>query len=145
MTIPEAAGLVIEAACLARSGETYVLDMGEPVRILDLIDRYVAAVGAADPTIRFTGLRPGEKLHEVLLDQAERVSTTVHPRISAVAAKVPPALTLRNAFNSLYALANAGEKHDLIERMVGLLPEAARPDDLSALTELPLLELAVPA
>ena len=59
MTIPEAAGLVIEASVMAHRGETYVLDMGEQVRIVDLIDRYVALTGAAAPDLRFTGLRQG--------------------------------------------------------------------------------------
>lgn len=83
MTIPEAAGLVVEAAVMASHGETYVLDMGEPVRILDLVDRYAHLVGAS-PELVFTGLRPGEKLHEVLLDSSESQSPTRHPRITCV-------------------------------------------------------------
>lgn len=81
MTIPEASGLVIEAALMADRGEVYVLDMGEPVRILDLVERFSAAVGHDQPEVAFTGLRPGEKLHEELLDTEEIRSTTQHDRI----------------------------------------------------------------
>jgi FlaA1/EpsC-like NDP-sugar epimerase len=81
MTIPEAAGLVIEAAVMAESGATYILDMGEPVRILDLVRTYAQLAEAGDPTIVFTGLRPGEKLHEELLDRSETSLPTEHPRI----------------------------------------------------------------
>ena len=88
MTIPEAAGLVIEAATMAMSGETYVLDMGEPVRIVDLVDRYVEMSGHPAPAVKFTGLRPGEKLHEELLDDAEIRTDTPHPRIWVVEPRV---------------------------------------------------------
>ncbi|GAA2757323.1 hypothetical protein GCM10009872_26830 [Actinopolymorpha rutila] len=84
MTIPEAAGLVIEASVLAQAGETYVLDMGEPVRILDLIQRFAALSGAPEPRIVVTGLRPGEKLHEELFDPSEAQRPTAHPRIREV-------------------------------------------------------------
>jgi FlaA1/EpsC-like NDP-sugar epimerase len=81
MTIPEAAGLVIEAAVMAESGATYILDMGEPVRILDLVRTYARLAEATEPTIVYTGLRPGEKLHEELLDRRETSLPTAHPRI----------------------------------------------------------------
>ena len=81
MTIPEAAGLVIEAAVMAEPGATYILDMGEPVRILDLARSFARLAGVADPEIAFTGLRPGEKLHEELLDSSEVQLPTDHPRI----------------------------------------------------------------
>lgn len=84
MTIPEAASLVIEAAVLADDGETYVLDMGQPVAILDLVRRYLA-FAEADNRIVFTGLRDGEKLQEQLIDYSnENASSTVHPRISRI-------------------------------------------------------------
>ncbi|MFH5878505.1 polysaccharide biosynthesis protein [Arthrobacter sp. NA-172] len=81
MTIPEAAGLVIEAACLAEQGETYVLDMGSPVRIQALINRFVELSGHLPPEIEYTGLRPGEKLSEELFDRRETYYSTAHPRI----------------------------------------------------------------
>lgn len=89
MTIPEAAQLVIQASALAAGGEVFVLDMGEPVRILDLARRMVHLSGLAvrdaqcpdgDIEIRITGLRPGEKLYEELLIGGD-VDKTRHPRI----------------------------------------------------------------
>jgi len=82
MTIPEAAGLVIEAARMSTENEVFVLDMGEPVRILDLITRYAALTDRPVPEIQVTGLRPGEKLHEELFSGAERHHETTHARIS---------------------------------------------------------------
>jgi FlaA1/EpsC-like NDP-sugar epimerase len=140
MTIPEAAGLVIEATYLARSGESYLLDMGDPVRILDLVQRYVSLLGVDRPHVMFTGLRDGEKLHEELSDAAERSSATEHPRIFSVQAIVPGQATLRARVNALYALAAAGRTDELLEQMRGLLPDgswqsaeaADRGDSLSA-------------
>jgi FlaA1/EpsC-like NDP-sugar epimerase len=86
MTIPEAAGLVIEAAALANSGEIYVLDMGDPVRIVDLVERYARVRGFPRPQIQFTGLLPGEKLSEELLDRTEVRHRTRHKKIW----QVPP-------------------------------------------------------
>jgi FlaA1/EpsC-like NDP-sugar epimerase len=81
MTIEEAVGLVLEAAHLARGGETFVLDMGQPVRIIDLVENYARQIGFAGHDIRYTGLRPGEKLHEALFASHEQQVATAHPRI----------------------------------------------------------------
>lgn len=83
MTIPEAAGLVIEAARLANGGSTFVLDMGEPVRILDIVKKFARLSGTDDPEIVITGLRPGEKLHEELFDSREKYEPTAHPLINS--------------------------------------------------------------
>lgn len=81
MTIEEAVGLVLEAAHLATGGETFVLDMGEPVRIVDLVANYARQLMLTHAEIRFTGLRPGEKLHETLFSVTEQRRPTAHPRI----------------------------------------------------------------
>ncbi len=89
MTIPEAAQLVIQASAMAQGGEVYVLDMGEPVRIIDLAKRMIALSGLTlkddahpdgDIEIQITGLRPGEKLYEELLI-GDNPEDTPHPRI----------------------------------------------------------------
>lgn len=89
MTIPEAAQLVIQAGAMAKGGEVFVLDMGKPVRVLDLATRMIELSGLhvrgednpdGDLEIAFTGLRPGEKLHEELLIGNNPVATS-HPRI----------------------------------------------------------------
>ncbi|GAA3340739.1 hypothetical protein GCM10017714_21770 [Curtobacterium pusillum] len=87
MTIPEACNLVIQAAAIAEPGEVLVLDMGEPVRILDVARRMIAALGGSSDIV-FTGLRPGEKLHEELIGAGETERRPVHPKITH--ASVPP-------------------------------------------------------
>lgn len=83
MTIPQAAGLVIEAAVMAGSASVFVLDMGEPHSITGIVRRYAAQCGIhAD--IRFTGRRPGEKLSEELTGPGEDAKATAHPRITAI-------------------------------------------------------------
>jgi FlaA1/EpsC-like NDP-sugar epimerase len=83
MTIPEAVGLVLQAAALAGSGQVMVLDMGEPVRIVELARQMIKLSGHRDGeiAIAFSGLRPGEKLYEELLTDSERTLPTVHPRL----------------------------------------------------------------
>ncbi len=80
MTIEEAAGLVLEAAMLAEYAETFVLDMGEPVGIVDLVQKYAAAIHLPQIRIMFTGLRPGEKLNEKVFSDAEVRVPTAHPQ-----------------------------------------------------------------
>jgi len=84
MTIPEAVQLVIQAGALAGGGEVFVLDMGQPVRIVDLARDLIRLSGFEpdlDIQIHFTGIRPGEKLYEELLTQEEGISSTKHDRI----------------------------------------------------------------
>ena len=84
MTIPEAVDLVLQAAAMGEGGEIFVLDMGEPVKILDLAKRLISLYGyrpGVDIEIVFTGLRPGEKLYEELFNKDERVEKTNHLKI----------------------------------------------------------------
>ncbi|MGR9045077.1 MAG: polysaccharide biosynthesis protein [Gammaproteobacteria bacterium] len=96
MTIPEASQLVIQAGAMGKGGDVFVLDMGEPVRILDLAKRMIHLSGLrvkdeintdGDIEIKFTGLRPGEKLYEELLI-GDNVSSTQHPRIMSAEEEV---------------------------------------------------------
>lgn len=83
MSIPEAAQLVLQAAAMGQGGEVFVLDMGEPVKIVDLARNMIRLSGYAEDEIRieFTGLRPGEKLYEELLADAEETRETPHPKL----------------------------------------------------------------
>jgi FlaA1/EpsC-like NDP-sugar epimerase len=84
MTIPEAVQLVLQAAALGAHGEVFVLDMGEPVRVLDLARDLIRLSGVEDHSeieVRFTGLRPGEKLFEELFFEDGDSAPTVHPKI----------------------------------------------------------------
>ena len=87
MTVDEACQLVVQAGALGKSQEVMVLDMGEPVRILDVAERLVSESGDSIE-IEFSGLRPGEKLHEVLSGEGEDLKPSAHPLIQCV--EVPP-------------------------------------------------------
>jgi len=84
MTIPEACQLVVQAGGIGGPGEVLILDMGEPVRILDVAQRMIDMSGK-DIAIVYTGLRPGEKLHEELIGHGERDHRPIHPKISHAA------------------------------------------------------------
>ncbi|TFB82587.1 polysaccharide biosynthesis protein [Cryobacterium algoricola] len=81
MTIPEACNLVVQAGGIGSPGEVLILDMGDPVRILDIAERMIAKSGS-DIAIVFTGLRPGEKLNEELMGAGEADVRPIHPKIS---------------------------------------------------------------
>ncbi|MEE9405386.1 MAG: polysaccharide biosynthesis protein [Algisphaera sp.] len=94
MTIPEAAGLVLQAGAYATGAEVFLLDMGEPVRIVDMADRFLRQHGMApgvDVDIKFTGPRPGEKLFEELAYRGEDMATTAHSSIRRWRTAVPEA------------------------------------------------------
>ena len=91
MSIPEASQLVMQAAMMGRGGEIYVLDMGEPVKITDLARELIRLSGLTEQDIRieFTGLRPGEKLYEEPLADAETTLPTPHPKLRVARARAP--------------------------------------------------------
>jgi FlaA1/EpsC-like NDP-sugar epimerase len=91
MSIPEAAQLVLQAGMMGRGGEIYVLDMGEPVKIADLARQMIRLSGLAEDDVRieFTGLRPGEKLYEEPLADAETTLPTPHPKLRVAQARAP--------------------------------------------------------
>ncbi len=96
MTIPEAVQLILQAATIGAGGETFILEMGEPVRIVDLARQMIRLSGFEpdeDIAIEFSGLRPGEKLHEELVADGEERTTTPHDRIRVLVAQdAPPPL-----------------------------------------------------
>jgi FlaA1/EpsC-like NDP-sugar epimerase len=104
MTIPEAARLVIQAGAIGQSGQILVLDMGEPVRIVDLAADMIRLSGlrvGEDVEIKFCGLRPGEKLFEELHVPGERLLPTSHPKIIVADRKPPRVADLRAAIAEL--------------------------------------------
>jgi FlaA1/EpsC-like NDP-sugar epimerase len=81
MLIPEACKLVLEAGTKGNGGEIFVFDMGQPVKIVDLANRMIKLSGAKNVKIKFTGLRPGEKLYEEVLNELEGTKPTFHEKI----------------------------------------------------------------
>ena len=114
MTIPEAAWLILDASALGRDGDLFVLDMGEPVRVLDLARDLVRLAGR-DPEsqpIQVIGLRPGEKLHEELFYDAEDVEPTASAKVLRTNSTPAPA-SVRDDVRHLLTLATGGGEADL--------------------------------
>lgn len=97
MSIPEAAQLVMQAGCMGKGGEIFVLDMGEPVKIVDLAMDMIrlSGLGEDDIKIEFSGLRPGEKLYEELLADDENTLETPHPKLRIAQARQVAAAELQ--------------------------------------------------
>src|SRR5439155_3102744 len=111
MTIPEAVLLVLQAGAMGGAGEIFMLDMGDPVKIVDLardLIRLSGLVPDKDIAIRFIGLRPGEKLYEELLTASEDAAITRHEKIFAAAPTPVDAAALDSAVELLAELAAAG-------------------------------------
>ena len=115
MTIPEASRLVIQAGSLARGGEVFVLDMGEPVKIVDLAKNLIKLSGYTieEIGIQFTGLRPGEKMYEELLNDNEVHSEQVFEKIHIGKAKVIHANLLNRLIENLLNMSEL-EMHDIL-------------------------------
>ena len=126
MTIPEASQLVLQAACLGRSGEIFVLDMGEPMSILELAEELIRLSGLEpyeDIDIAFTGLRPGEKLFEELLIDGENILTTSHDKIRVLAATSSCTAFSTGELELLFAAANNNDIVGILSELQRLVPE----------------------
>jgi FlaA1/EpsC-like NDP-sugar epimerase len=126
MTIPEAVQLVLQAAALGRGGELFVLDMGEPVRIVDLARDLIRLSGLEpdrDIKIRFTGLRPGEKLSEDLFGRHETHNRTQHQKIFVCRDGREYSSPLRSELQALVAAAEQGDANEARRLLCELVPE----------------------
>jgi len=126
MTIPEAVQLVIQAAALSRGGETFILDMGAPVRIVDLANDLIRLSGLEpdrDIEIHFTGVRPGEKLFEELSMSEESLARTSHPKIFTGSYASPELPRLRAQFQSIAELCKGSEVEPIRRALSRLVPE----------------------
>jgi FlaA1/EpsC-like NDP-sugar epimerase len=137
MTIPEAAQLVLQAAVLARGGDLFLLDMGEPVRILDLAKQMVRLSGLSlrdaqhpqgDIEIVCTGLRPGEKLYEELLIDAES-EPTIHPLIYRATERAIPPEQLWPQIEAMEAAIRRQDAPAALDLLAQLVPEWQRGSD----------------
>lgn len=126
MSIPEAVELVLFAAAMDEEGSTFVLDMGEQVRILDLARHFIRLCGLEpdrDIEIRFTGLRPGEKLYEELWTELERPQRTEHPSILRAPRAASPVTDFWRRIDTLVDWAEEGASHQVVDHLRSLVPE----------------------
>jgi FlaA1/EpsC-like NDP-sugar epimerase len=122
MTIPEAASLVIQSGAIGGEGHVFVLDMGEPVKIVELAEQMIRLSGKdpAEIGIDFVGARPGEKLHEELWGEGETVVATAHPKIRRVSGPVVDAVWLEEELGELGRLVEGGETLDAVSRLAAM-------------------------
>ncbi len=126
MTIPEASQLVLQAASMGKGGEIFLLDMGEPVKIVDLATELITLSGfrpGVDIEITFTGLRPGEKLFEELSIKGEDMQETRHPKIGIWKNIPMDRDRLRAKIEELIATAKLGERAAIVAKIKELVPE----------------------
>jgi len=127
MTIPEACELVLEAATMGEGGEVFVFDMGESVKIINLAKKMITLSGMRvdrDIEIKFTGLRPGEKLYEELLSTDENTLPTHHPKILIAKVNVPSYSYMDIQMNLMQeVLDEGGNNNDLVSKIKEVIPE----------------------
>jgi FlaA1/EpsC-like NDP-sugar epimerase len=126
MTIPEAVQLVLEASAMGSGGEIFIFDMGMPIRIFDLAVNMIKLAGLTpheDIKITFTGLRPGEKLYEELLNQTELVLPTHHEKIKISAVTNYPYLYVHRMIDDLLHLACSNDDFEMVKKMKEILPD----------------------
>jgi FlaA1/EpsC-like NDP-sugar epimerase len=129
MTIPEAVQLVAQAGAIGGRGQVFVLDMGEPVKILDLAHQMIRLSGKGperDISIEITGSRPGETLYELLWTEDEHARPSEHPSILRLTRAPIDAVWLEEKLNELDALVEAGETLELVGRLAAIVREPRR-------------------
>jgi FlaA1/EpsC-like NDP-sugar epimerase len=126
MTIPEACELVLEAAIMGKGGEVFVFDMGEPVRIVDLARKMITLSGLQvekDIKLNFSGLRPGEKLYEELLNNNENTLPTHHPKILIAKVNTPSFAFMEVQINDMQTILDMGTNTHLVAKIKEIIPE----------------------
>jgi FlaA1/EpsC-like NDP-sugar epimerase len=126
MTIPEAVSLIVQAGAIGSSGQVFVLDMGEPVKIVDLARQMIELSGNNGVQIEFVGVRPGEKLHEELWNDGEEVAPTGHPKILGATSAPLDAAWLDEELAALEQLVEAGDTLELVARLGSAVRAPAR-------------------
>lgn len=126
MTIPESVQLVLEAAAMGKGGEIFIFDMGSPVKIVDLALKMIKLAGLApgiDIKIIYSGLRPGEKLHEELLHQEEYTIPTHHHKIKISKTIVHNFQYVQQAITEILKLNDQNKDYEMIKKLKEIIPE----------------------
>jgi FlaA1/EpsC-like NDP-sugar epimerase len=126
MTISEACQLVLQAGTMGNGGEIFVFDMGKPIKILDMAERMIRLSGLKpyeDIDIEITGLRPGEKLYEELLNDTSTSLPTYHPKI--MVSKVPTVEynLITSRIQEIVSLSEFGKRKEIVKKLKDLIPE----------------------
>ncbi len=135
MTIPEAVALVVQAGSIGGRGRIFVLEMGEPVRILDLARNMIRLSGKepdVDVPITFIGARPGEKIHEELFAEGETWQPTSHPKIVALDVAAVERAWLDAQLDELDRLVEAGDTLELVGKLAAIVREPKREAEAGA-------------
>jgi len=130
MLIPEAAGLILQAGAMGQGGEVFFLDMGQPVKIVDLAENLIRLMGkelGVDAEIVFTGLRPGEKLHEELVIEGEDVTRTAHSKVMKMIGNGALFPNLPRSLDDLFSFAIDENRVGVI-RKLSMIVKGYRPD-----------------
>jgi FlaA1/EpsC-like NDP-sugar epimerase len=138
MTTEEAVGLVLQASTMGNGGEIFVLNMGDPVKIVDLARRMIRLSGFEpdkDVQISFTGLRPGEKLFEEIRLEGEGIKPTPHEQIWVFEGGQPSFDHVRGWLEELSTLVESRNVHGLISKLVSIVPEYGPSEQVNALCE----------
>ena len=126
MTIPEACQLVLEAGSMGKGGEIFLFDMGESVKIMDLAKNMVKLYGLTigkDIQIKYTGLRPGEKLYEELLTKKENTIPTYHPKIMIARVEEKKYDEVNKQVGRLLQINRNLNHYEIVEQMKYIVPE----------------------
>jgi FlaA1/EpsC-like NDP-sugar epimerase len=126
MTIPEACQLVLEAGCMGNGGEIYIFDMGESVKIVDLANKMIRLSGLTvgkDIEIIYTGLRPGEKLYEELLNNSENTIPTHNKQIMIAKVQVADLEQIKVEISKLINLAHTQDNIKIVQQLKSIVPE----------------------
>jgi FlaA1/EpsC-like NDP-sugar epimerase len=126
MTIPEACKLILQAGAMGEGGEIFILDMGTPIKIVDMARDLIRKSGFkpdVDIEIKFTGLRPGEKLHEELITEGEGIVRTPHEKIFVVRGNGCDPTWLNGKIDELVELAHMQDTHGIKSKLKEIVPE----------------------
>lgn len=126
MTIPEACQLVMQAGAIGKGGKIFIFDMGKSVKIVDLAHKMIKLSGlrlGVDVSVTFTGLRPGEKLYEELLNIKENTIPTEHPRIMIAKVRAYDQKQVKNNIEMFSELLQGGDNYRIVAHMKKIVPE----------------------
>ena len=123
MLIPEACKLVLEAGTKGKGGEIFVFDMGQPVKIADLAKRMIMLSGAKNVEIKFTGLRPGEKLYEEVLNELEGTKPSFHDKIRIAEVREYDFIEVSRQVDELVELSKQYDDMVTVKKMKSMVPE----------------------